>query len=248
MSKKRDNETIDSLRVGGLRIIQAKAGYRFSLDPILLARFVEVRPGERIVDLGTGAGIIPLQLARLTQAAELLGIELQPALAERARRNVELNGLDGKVRIVSGDLRQSRQLLPAGLADLVVSNPPYRKPENGRVAPDDERAAARHELAGGLEDFVAAAAWLLKNGGRFAVIYLTERLPELLGLLGSHGIEPKRLRMVYPRQTERARMVLVEGRKGGRPGLTVESPLVVYRGAGRDYTQEVLRMYGAEGG
>ncbi len=151
------------------------------------------------------------------------------------------------MRNLQDDLRQINQLMPDASVDLVVSNPPYRKPENGRIAPNNERAAARHELAGELENFVAAAAWLLKNGGRFALIYLAERLPELLGMLGEYGIEPKRLRMIYPRQTEPAKMVLVEGRKGGRPGLAVEPPLIVYRGAGRDYTQEVLRMYGEEG-
>ncbi len=241
------NETIDELSIGNLQLLQSKTGYRFSLDPILLARFASVKKSDVVVDLGTGSGVVPLLLAKLSEAKELIGIELQSDLADRARRNVELNGLQRQVSILQDDLRQIKQLLPVASVDLVVSNPPYRKPENGRIAPNNERAAARHELAGELENFVAAAAWLLKNGGRFALIYLAERLPELLGMLGEYGIEPKRLRMIYPRQTEPAKMVLVEGRKGGRPGLAVEPPLIVYRGAGRDYTQEVLRMYGEEG-
>ncbi len=238
------NETIDSLRIGDLRIIQARQGYRFSLDPVLLADFADLRPGERVVDLGTGSGIIPLLLAHSSQAGEIIGLEIQPTQVDRAKRNVALNDLGETIRIVDGDLRRIRQLFPAGHCQLVISNPPYRKPENGRIAPNDERAAARHELAGELGDFVAAAGWLLQNGGRFALIYLAERLPELLSLLSRNGIEPKRLRMIHPRQTEPAKMVLVEGRKGGRPGLAVMPPLIVYNGAGRDYTQEVLRMYG----
>lgn len=237
------HETIDELSIGNLKLIQAQQGYRFSLDPVLLVRFVMLRGEERVVDLGSGSGVIPLLLAKLSAAKELVGVELQPGLAERARRNVELNSLQQRVRILEGDLRRIRKLLSSGCADLVVSNPPYRQVGRGRISPADERAAARHELAGGLNDFVAAAGWLLNDGGRFVLIYLAERLPELLGAMTAAGIEPKRLRMVHPKQGDPARMVLVEGRKRGRPGLLVEAPLYIYRGEGRDYTEEVLAMY-----
>jgi len=238
-----DNETIDSLGLGNLQLIQARDGYRFSLDPVLLARFVEVRERNQIVDLGTGSGVIPLLLARLTPVKLVTGIELHPEQAQRAQQNVELNNLQAVVKIVQGDIRRIRELLPSAQTDLVISNPPYRKLRSGRLAPNDERAAARHELAGDLEDFVRAAAWLLNNGGRFALIYLAERLPELFSRMAACGIEPKRLRMIHPRQGDPAKMALVEGRKMGRPGLTVEPPLVIYQGTGRDYTAEVLQMY-----
>ena len=238
-------ETLDNLSIGNLQLLQAENGYRYSLDPILLARFVKVKQGARVVDLGTGAGILPLLLARLSDAAEFIGIELQPELAARAGRNVELNSLQARVRILREDIRNIRDIFPANDVELVISNPPYRQPASGRVAPNNERAAARHELSGGLIDFVAAARWLLKNGGLFAVIYLAERLPELMGRMVSAGIEPKRLRMIHPRQGEAAKMVLLEGRKGGRPGLLVENPLYIYEDGelARDYTEEVLRMY-----
>jgi len=236
-------ETLDELSIGGLKLYQAEQGYRFSLDPVLLARFVQVRAGGRIVDLGTGSGVIPLLLARLCADTDLLGVELQPQMADRASRNVALNGLQERIQILEGDLRQVRQLLPVASADLVVANPPYRPLGSGRISPADERAKARHEIAGGLQDFIAAAGWLLKNGGCFATIYLAERLPELISQLLACGIEPKRLRMVHPRPQEPARMVLVEGRKAGRPGLAVEPPLYIYAGEGRDYTAEVLAMY-----
>jgi tRNA1(Val) A37 N6-methylase TrmN6 len=237
------NETIDELSIGNLRLIQAERGYRFSLDPVLLARFVDVRSGDSVVDLGTGCGVLPLLLAKLSTAEELIGVELQSQQAERAQRNIELNELSPRIHIVHGDLRQIRGLLPVASADLVVSNPPYRQVGSGRISPADERAVARHELAGGLTDFVSAASWLLKNGGRFAVIYLAERLPELLMQMAAVNIEPKRLRMIHPRQRDPAKMVLVEGRKAGRPGLVVEEPLFIYKGDGRDYTDEVLSMY-----
>ena len=244
MNEKTD--TVDSLRIGNLQIVQAVKGYRFSLDPILLSRFAANRAAEQVVDLGTGSGVIPLLLAHLTPASKLVGLELQPAQVARAQKSVALNALQGRVEIVQGDVRQVRQLLPAGQADLVVANPPYRQPGSGRIAPDDERAAARHELAGGLTDFIAAASWLLANRGRFAIIYLAERLPELLGRMVEQRIEPKRLRMIHPRYQEPARMVLVEGRKHGRAGLTVEAPLYIYKAAatGREYSDEVLAMYG----
>ncbi len=241
------NETIDELSLGQLRLIQAEKGYRFSIDPVLLARFAETGAAAKVVDLGTGCGILPLLLAKLTAAQELIGIELQPQQAERAQRNVELNSLQNRIRIIPGDLRRIRQLLPVASCDLVVSNPPYRPPGSGRISPADERAAARHELAGNLTDFIDAASWLLKNGGRFALIYLVERLPELLTQMAAKGIEPKRLRMIHPRQQEPARMVLVEGRKNGRPGLQVEKPLFVYQGEGRDHSSEILEMYATPG-
>ncbi len=238
-------ETLDNLSIGHLQLLQSENGYRYSLDPILLARFVKVKKGARIVDLGTGCGILPLLLARLSDAVDCVGIELQSELADRAVRNVELNSLQDRVSIRQGDIRNIQDIFPASCFDLIVSNPPYRRFDSGRIAPNDERAAARHELAGGVADFVAAASWLLKNGGNFCVIYLAERLPELIAAMIARGIEPKRLRMIHPRQGAAARMALLEGRKGGRPGLQVEKPLYIYKNttAGRDYTEEVLQMY-----
>jgi len=237
-------ETLDNLAIGGLQLLQAAQGYRYSLDPILLANFVVLRSGAQVVDLGTGCGIIPLVLAGLNENSSLIGIERQGLLAERAVRNVELNGLSDRITILSEDIRQIEELLSAESVDVVISNPPYRRPGTGRVAPNNERAAARHELAGGLNEFTAAAKWLLKNGGSFAVIYLAERLPELMAAMVGAGIEPKRLRMIHSRRGDAAKLLMLEGRKGGRPGLVVEEPLFVYReGAGRDYSDEVLAMY-----
>jgi len=239
-------ETLNTLSIGNLQILQGESGYRYSLDPILLSRFVQIKKTARIVDLGAGCGILSLLLARLSDAEELIGIEIQSELAERAIRNVQLNNLQDRVQILPGDIRNIQNLLPVSSVDLVVSNPPYRPPGSGRIAQDSERATARHELSGGLVDFVAAAKWLLKNGGSFTVIYLAERLPELMMEMVVAGIEPKRLRMIHSRQGAPAKIVLLEGCKGGRPGLRVEKPLYLYEtdGAERDYTEEVLQIYG----
>ena len=239
----RPDETLDDLTVGGLKILQAKNGYRFSIDPVLLSAFIPSLNNARLVDLGTGNGIIPLLLAARKEAQSITGVEIQPDMVERARRSVELNGLEETIRIVPGDIRELPEELPAGGYDVVTVNPPYRAPDTGRVAPGSERAMARHELSGGLADFLNAAASLLKSGGRFYIVYLADRVAELLSEMRSCRLEPKRLRTVHPHEGEAARMVLVEGRKGGRQGMVVEAPLIIYKGEGRDYTEEVLAMY-----
>ncbi len=165
-------------------------------------------------------------------------------MVDRARRSVQLNGLEDSIRIIQGDIRDLPEELSAGSCDIVTANPPYRNQDTGRVAPDDERGMARHELSGGIDDFLRAAAFLLKNGGRFYVVYLAERLAELLTKMCCFRLEPKRLRMVHSRAGEAARMVLVEGRKDGKPGMVVEAPLIIYKGEGRGYAEEVLAMYG----
>jgi tRNA1Val (adenine37-N6)-methyltransferase len=239
------DETLDALTVGGLKILQAKDGYRFSLDPVLLGGFISTVSRCRVLDLGTGNGIIPLLLSARSEALSITGVEIQPEMAERAGRTIALNGLGASVGIVQGDIRD----LPFGglhatAFDVVTANPPYRKPGTGRVAPDNERGMARHELAGGMETFLRATNTMLKSGGRFYIVYLAERLAELLSGMASFNLEPKRLRFVHPREGQAARLVLLESRKNGRPGIKVEPPLVVYKGAGRDYTDEVLAVYG----
>jgi tRNA1Val (adenine37-N6)-methyltransferase len=237
-----EGETLDDLRLGGLKIIQRQDGYRFSLDPVLLCAFARVAAEETVVDLGSGSGVIPLLLARRSQAARIIGVERQSAMADRSRRSVQLNGLEGRITILEGDLRQIRTLLNPESAQVVVANPPFRKADSGRLSPRSERAQARHEVAGDLVDFVTAAAYLLGTGGRCYLVYLAERLAELLDLLRHVGLEPKRLRCIHSQTGQAARMVLVESRRGGGVGLTVEAPLYVY--AGEHYSAEVLSCYG----
>ncbi|MCP3175531.1 tRNA1(Val) (adenine(37)-N6)-methyltransferase [Desulfuromonas sp. KJ2020] len=237
---RKDGETLDDLGPG-LRILQGRAGYRFSLDPVLLCGFARIRPQDRVLDLGTGAGIIPLLLASRHESIRVVGVERQEELADRARRSAQLNRLDQRVEIVCGDMRAPEVLSQYAPFTAVLSNPPYRPAGTGRLSPGSERAAARHELAGGLEDFVGTAARCLDDGGRFFVIHLAERLTDILCALRLERLEPKRLRIVQSRAGEAARLVLVEGRKGAKPGLLVEDPLVIYAGDG--YSREVLAMY-----
>lgn len=235
----------DEKRGAQVKLVQARDGYRYSLDPVLLCGFAGFLRSKNILDLGTGCGVIPL-LLETEPASRIVGVELQSDLASRARRNVELNGLADKVEILEADLREHRRLFSPQSFDAVLTNPPYRKIGTGRQAPNRERAQARHELAGGLADFLEAAAFCLGDGGRFFIVYLAERLADLLTQMRQVRLEPKRVRCVHGRIGDSARMVLVEGRKGGRAGLEIETPLFVFDGEA--YSREVREMYGVEEG
>jgi len=218
------HECIDSFLDGSLSVIQSRRGYRFSVDALLLAGFAGVRPGDRVIDLGTGCGIIPLVLLTSREAGRVIGLEIQRRLAWQACRNAGLNGLDSSMEVVLGDLR--RQPFKNGTFDLAVSNPPYRKAGSGRINPDSERAIARHEILACLDDVVRAARALLREKGRLAVVYPAERSGDLLVRMRGQGLEPKRLQFVYPDLVSEAALVLVEGVLGGRPGLRVLPPIL----------------------
>ena len=231
----------DTFFGGRLRIRQHRHGYRFSIDAVLLADFARPRPGDTVLDLGTGCGVIPMILACRHPRIRIRGVEIQPELAELAAANVDLNGLSGRVEVVHADMREVAASPGAGPVDLVVSNPPYRSPHSGRINPDEQRARARHEISITLPELLHAAGRLLKNGGRFATIYPPERLAELLRLMQRERIEPKRLRTVHSGRSTDAKLALVEGLKLGRPGVTVHAPLVLYEDGG-GYTAEAERI------
>ena len=227
-----------------LKIEQFEAGYRHSIDPILLSGFAQVKETDRVIDLGCGVGVILLRLARTVDSAELLGVEIQTEMASLAQDNAARNGLRDRIQIVNADLRDWQQKFAAESFDVVVTNPPYRPVGTGQVAPNLARAIARHELSGGIVDFLRTSSGLLKTGGRFYIVYLAERLAELLAEMRCHRIEPKRLRMVHSRSGEKAKLVLVEGRKNGKPGVEIEASLIIYDGPGRSYSTEVLDVFG----
>jgi tRNA1Val (adenine37-N6)-methyltransferase len=237
-----DQETLDELTGYRLRIIQPKHGYRFSVDPLLLADFAGVGVGARVVDLGTGCGIIPLLLARRQPSAAITGVELQPEMASLAQRNVLLNDLAGSIEIVTDDIHALKSHFPVSSFDLVVSNPPYRRPGTGKVSPRAGRDGARHETTATLADFMAAAKFLVKESGRICFIYHTCRLTELMAQAAAQKLAVLRLRMVHGNAKAPARMFLVELMKGRAGELHVEPPLMV-RGADGGYSEEKLRIY-----
>jgi tRNA1Val (adenine37-N6)-methyltransferase len=217
------HETIDSFLEGRLRIIQSRQGYRFSVDALLLAEFVSLRSEDLVVDLGAGCGIISLFLAAKRQVRFIFGVELQEELASQARRNIALNGLEGKIAVIQGDLRQL-PLAPGG-ADVVVCNPPYRRERSGRINPRPSKAIARHEITASLDDILAAGRALLKRAGRLAVIYPASRLPEVFARMRMREMEPKRLQIIFPDSASHAELAMIEGRVRGKPGLKILPPV-----------------------
>ncbi len=232
------DETLDALFQGKLKIIQRKRGYRFSIDAVLLAHFVEIGGGEKIVDLGAGSGVIPLILARLHPSVRVVGLELQEAMVQRAQRSVDLNRLGEKVKILQGDVCSIKEIFSPRSFAAVVCNPPYRGPASGRINPDPEKRIARHEVQGRLLDFIRAGSYLLQQGGRMALIYPASRMLDLLQTMRGGGIEPKRLRLVHSFEEDMATLVLAEGVKGSGSELKVMPPLVVYTKE-RKYTPEM---------
>lgn len=237
-----EQETLDELTGYRLRIIQPRHGYRFSVDPLLLADFAGVRKGERVVDLGTGCGIMPLLLARREPSALITGVEFQDQMADIAQRNAALNDLRGSIEIVAADVNSLKTRFPVSSFDLVLSNPPYRRPGTGKVSPRAGRDGARHETTATLADFLAAAKYLAKESGRICFIYHTCRLAELMAQAAAQKLAVLRLRMVHGNATAPARMFLVELMKGRAGELQVEPPLMV-RGEDGGYSDEKLRIY-----
>ena len=235
-------ETLDQLTGYDLRVIQPRHGYRFSVDPLLLADFAGVRRGERCVDLGTGCGVIALLLARLGEDCSVTGIEFQQAVANIATRNVLLNGLAQRVDIVEEDVVSLKSHFPVDSFDLVVSNPPYRRPGTGKVSPRAGRDDSRHESTATLADFLAAAKYLVKPSGRICLIYHTCRLAELMAQASLQKLAPLRLRMVHGNSKAQARMFMVELAKGRNGELRVEPPLMV-RGEDGGYSEEKVRIF-----
>jgi tRNA1Val (adenine37-N6)-methyltransferase len=240
----RQDETLDLLFNGSLKIIQKKKGYRFSIDAILLAHFtcIHHRRADSIIELGTGSGVIPLILAQRFKEAVITGVEVQGSLADLAQRNVIMNMLTDRVTIVKDDLRRLRENNPPSSFDLVLSNPPFYPAEAGRINPGSERAIARHELAGSLEDIVKISSYLLKPRGRLVMIYPAFRLVDLIYQVRRNGLEPKLMRVVYSRADTEAKLVLLSCSRGGRSALKVLKPLIVYQGIGAS-TEELQEIY-----
>lgn len=231
----------DTLWPGGPRFLKSGDGFKLSTDSVLLAHFAAPIRAGRIIDLGCGAGVLTVLLQLSHPAARMEGVELQEPAAALCRRNLAENGLpdDG---ILTGDLRDCRTLFKAGAYDLVVSNPPYFAADSGFTAPDPSRAAARDERTCTLDELCAAAGWLCRWGGAFALVHRPERLAEIFCALRDHGLEPKRLRLVQHRADRPPNLALIEARRGGNPGLAVEAPLLLTCPDGSD-SPELRAIY-----
>ena len=239
----KENERIDDLQRNGYRIIQDPERFCFGMDAVLLSGFATVKDGARVLDLGTGTGIIPILLAAKTGAAHLTGLEIQPDSADMAGRSVALNGLEEKIDIVTGDIKEAGRIFDAASFDVITCNPPYMIGRHGLKNPEDAKAIARHEILCTLENVAEQTAKLLKPGGKFFLVHRPFRLAEIMVTLKKYKLEPKRMQLVYPFVDKEPNMVLLEAARGGRPRMTVEKPLIVYREPGV-YMAEIYDIYG----
>jgi tRNA1(Val) A37 N6-methylase TrmN6 len=232
----------DTFLNGRIRVSQLRSGYRFSVDAVLLADFAQPKPGDTVVDLGTGCGIIPMILAYRRPDLRIWGVEIQERLARVATENVTANRMTDRVTVLHQDMQTLKPAATGGPVNLVVSNPPYRKADSGRINADSCRALARHEIAVTLDGVLAASRRLLPLSGRFAAVYPAGRLTDMISGMRRHGIEPKRLRIVHSSPGTEARLVLVGGVRGGRPGIHIAPPLFVYDDDG-EYSAEVAALF-----
>jgi tRNA1Val (adenine37-N6)-methyltransferase len=237
------NERIDDLQRNNYKIIQDPERFCFGMDAVLLSGFAKAKEGDRVIDLGTGTGIIPILMEAKTKASDFTGLEIQPESADMAQRSVELNHLESKIRIVTGDIKEASSLFGAATFDVVTSNPPYMTEHHGITNEKSPKAIARHELLCTLEDVISQAARLLRPGGSFYMVHRPFRLVDIMVLMREYHLEPKRMKLVYPYIDKEPNMVLIEGLRGGRPRLTVEKPLIVYKEPGV-YTDEIYDIYG----
>lgn len=239
----KDGERLDDLHRNGFQIIQNEKLFCFGMDAVLLSGFAQVKEGGRALDLGTGTGIIPILLAAKTKGEYFAGLEISALSADMARRSVLHNGLEERIEIIQGDIKEAGELFAPASFDTVTSNPPYMIGQHGLTNPDIEKAAARHEIFCTLEDVVRAAAKLVRPGGKFYMVHRPFRLAEIIRTLSEYKLEPKRMRLVYPYVDREPNMVLIEAMRGGKPRMTVEKPLIVYEKPGI-YTPEITEIYG----
>ncbi|MGN0729112.1 tRNA1(Val) (adenine(37)-N6)-methyltransferase [Treponema sp.] len=238
-----DDETLEELHTGNLRLIQGKKEFRFGIDAVLLSAFAGTKGKLRACDLGSGNGIIPLLMTSQNPGLEFDCIEIQKKAADMAERTMRLNGLNEKIRIHCADIKASPALLGKNRFDIVVSNPPYIEVSGGNTNRTKSLSIARHEILCSLEDIINAASCLLKPHGKFFIIHKPFRIPQIFMLLQKHSLAPKRMQLVFPTAQKEASMVMLESEKCARPYLRTENPLVIYNPDGT-YTSQVNRIYG----
>lgn len=238
-----EDERIDDLQCKGYQLIQKPKGFCFGIDAVLLSGFAKVKRGQNVLDLCSGSGVIPVLLAAKTEGASFTGLELQEAYADMASRSVVLNHLEEKVNIVCGDVKDVKKLFSPASFPVVTVNPPYMTEHHGLTNLYEPKTIARHEVALSLEDVIAAASYVMPVNGSFFMIHKPFRLAEIFRLMKQYHIEPKRMRLVHPFIDKEPTMVMVEGLKGAKERITIESPLIVNKEQGV-YSDEVLEIYG----
>mgnify|MGYP002622984636 CR=1 FL=1 len=238
-----DDERIDDLQCKGYQLIQKPQGFCFGVDAVLLSDFVKVKPGQKVLDLCTGSGVIPILLAAKTKGEHFTGLELQEEYADMAGRSVVLNQLDDKIEIICGDVKNGKNLFQPASFPVVTVNPPYMTENHGLKNTYEPKTIARHEVALCLSDVISLASYVLPETGNFFMIHKPFRLAEIFRVMMEYNIEPKRMRLIHPYVDKEPTMVMIQGTKGGRQRITIEPPLIIYKEP-NVYTDEILEIYG----
>ena len=226
-------ERLDDLQIGGLELIQNPNGFCFGVDAVFLSDFAKVKAGETVLDMGTGNGIIPILLTAKTQGRKFTGLEIRPETADMARRSVLYNNLEDRVEIVTGDIKEAVEIFKPAFFDVITTNPPYMLAEHGIRNPDDAKAIARHEVMCTLDDILRESMRLLQDKGRFYMVHRPFRLTEIMIKMNYYKIEPKRIQFIHPYIDKEPVLVLIEGVRGAKSRVTVESPVIIYGGSGK---------------
>ena len=239
----KENERIDDLEYKDLKIIQNTKGFCFGIDSILLSDFAKnIKKGAKVLDLGTGTGIIATLLCGKTELSEITGIEVQEEVYEMAKRSIQLNHLEDKFKLIQDNIVNLNHYFEKNTIDAIVTNPPYKKKETGVQNEDAKKLISRHEIEASIEDFIKVSKDMLKDKGEFYIVYRPERLVDLLSLMRKYKIEPKKIRFVYSNMHAVSKLVLVQGVKNARPFLKLEPNLYIYDDNG-NYTEEILKIY-----
>ncbi|HAS74195.1 MAG TPA: SAM-dependent methyltransferase [Clostridiales bacterium UBA8960] len=239
------DERMDDLQLDGLRIIQNPMGFCFGVDAVLLSNFVKLKKDEVAVEFGTGTGVIPILLSGRKSFKKIIAFEVQPEVADMAKRSIRLNHLEESIQIIEDNLKEARQYIDSGSIDVVFSNPPYMSTDGGIKNDHSMKAISRHEVLCNLEDIVSEASRMLKFRGRFYMIHRPHRLVDIVTLCRKYKLEPKEIRMIQPYYDKKPNIFLIMCSKGGRSDLKFHDPLIVYEKDGR-YTDEIYKIYGME--
>lgn len=239
----KENERIDDLEFKGYKIIQNSEGFCFGIDSILLSDFAKnIKKGSKVVDLGTGTGILSILLAGKTKLKEIIGVEIQEEVYQMAKRSVELNSLQNKIKIINENILNLENVLEKGSFDVIVTNPPYKKLNTGVKNENEKKLISRHEITANLEDFIKTSKLLLKDKGEFYMVHRPERLVDIIYLMRKYKIEPKQIKFVAPNINKEPNLVLIKGIKNAKEFLKFEKTLYVYNEDG-NYTDETLEIY-----
>ncbi len=246
MENLKENERIDDLEYEGLKIIQNTEGFCFGIDSILLSNFAnEIKKESKIIDLGTGTGIIAILLCTKIENSKVIGVEIQKEVYEMAKRSISLNKLNEKITLINTNIKELEKYEELGTFDAVVTNPPYKKVNTGIQNENEKKLISRHEITANLEDFIKISSKLLKDKKDFYMVHRPNRLVDIIELLRKHKLEPKKMQFVYPKEQKEPNLVLIKATKNAKPFLKIEKPLYVYKENGK-YTEEILKIYGKE--